>query len=55
MSVISRYTILHPCDLGLPKEIAYELTTVSLKTWTVALYYGLGDVAFRWDQICKSL
>lgn len=47
LSVVSRYTVVHPCDLGLPREKAYELAITSLKTWTVTLSYGMGDVSFR--------
>lgn len=47
LSVLTRYTVLHPTELNLPRDEAYKLAITSLQTWTVALSYAIGDTTFR--------
>ena len=46
MDIILRCVLLHPTDMGLPSHQAYTLGEEGLRTWGVALGYGLGTNAF---------
>ena len=50
LSVLTRYTVLHPTELNLAREEAYNLAITALHAWTVILSYAIGDAAFRWGQ-----
>ncbi len=46
-SVLVRYTIPPPSDLGLPLDHSLPLSTTALLTWALALGYGLASQAVR--------
>jgi len=52
MSVVTRYTVLHPSELSLPEEEAYDLSIASLRTWSTVLCYGIGSEALRYLCVC---
>lgn len=48
MSVVTRYTVLHPSELSLPEEEAYDVSIASLRTWSTVLCYGICSEALRY-------
>ena len=48
MAVVTRYTLLHPSELSLKEEEAYDLCIASLRTWSVVLGYGIGADVMRY-------
>ena len=52
MAVVTRFTLLHPSELSLKEEEAYDLCIASLRTWNVVLGYGIGANVMRYVCVC---